>query len=79
MFLRKLILGVVWTTCIYGAVLFLPAGTFHWWRAWVFLGVLAALTIATMVGVMRTRPGLLKERYKGLIQKGQPWMSATRR
>jgi len=73
MFPRKLILGVVWTTCIYGAVLFLPAGTIHWWRAWVFLGVLAVLTIATMVGVLRTRPALLKERYKGLIQKGQPW------
>jgi protein-S-isoprenylcysteine O-methyltransferase Ste14 len=73
MFLRKLILGVVWTASIYGAVLFLPAGTFRWWRAWVFLGVLTVLTVATMVGVLRTRPGLLKERYKGLIQKGQPW------
>jgi protein-S-isoprenylcysteine O-methyltransferase Ste14 len=72
MFVRKLILGVVWTVCTYGAVLFLPAGTLHWWRAWVFLGVLTVLTIATMVGVLRTRPGLLKERYKGLIQKGQP-------
>jgi protein-S-isoprenylcysteine O-methyltransferase Ste14 len=72
MFLRKLILGVLWNTAIYGAVLFVPAGTFRWWRAWVFLGVLNVLTIATMVGVMRTRPGLLKERYKGLVQKGQP-------
>jgi len=27
-----------------------------------------------MVGVLRSRPGLLKERYKGLVQKGQPWI-----
>lgn len=74
MFLRKLIFGIVWTTCTYGAVLFLPAGTFYWWRAWVFLGGLTVLTSATMVGVMRTRPGLLNERYKGIVQKGQPWV-----
>lgn len=71
MFLRKLILGVAWNTTTYGAVLFLPAGTLDW-CAWVFLGVLTVLTIATLVGVLRTRPGLMKERDKGIIQKGQP-------
>ena len=51
---------------------FLPARTFDWWRAWVLIGVLLVATIVTMVSVMRTRPELLKERLKGLIQKGQP-------
>src|SRR5207253_582567 len=74
MFVRKLILGVVWNLAIFGAMLFLPAGTLHWWRAWVLMGVLLVSTVATMVGVLRTRPGLLKERSKGLIQKGQPWV-----
>jgi protein-S-isoprenylcysteine O-methyltransferase Ste14 len=74
MFLRRLILGVAWNTLTYGLVLFAPAGRLDWWRAWVFLGVLAVSTIVTTVGVMRTRPGLLNERYKGLIQKGQPWI-----
>ena len=73
MFLRKLILGLLWNTAIYTAVLFVPAGTFRWWRAWVFLCVIMVSTVATMVGVMRTRTGLLNERYKGLVQKGQPW------
>jgi protein-S-isoprenylcysteine O-methyltransferase Ste14 len=57
---------------VFGTLLFLPAGTFDWWRAWVLIGVLLIATIATMFSVMRTRPELLKERLKGLIQKGQP-------
>jgi protein-S-isoprenylcysteine O-methyltransferase Ste14 len=73
MFLRRLILAIVWNTATYVIVLFGPAGRFDWWRAWVFLGILNTLTVAMLVGVLRTRPGLLKERYKGLIQKGQPW------
>jgi protein-S-isoprenylcysteine O-methyltransferase Ste14 len=72
MFTRKLIFGVVWNVAIYGGVLFLVAGKLDWWRAWIFLGVLAITTIATMWFVFRTRPGLLKERLKGTIQRGQP-------
>lgn len=72
MFVRRLILGVAYNLATFSAMLFLPAGTVHWWRAWVLIGVILVATTATMVGVMRTRPGLLKERFKGLIQKGQP-------
>ena len=28
----------------FGAMLFLPAGTFHYWQAWVFLAVFALST-----------------------------------
>jgi protein-S-isoprenylcysteine O-methyltransferase Ste14 len=72
MFTRKLILGVVWNTLIFGIALFAPAGTLHWWRAWVLLGVLFVATIVTMIVVFRTRQDLLRERLKGIIQKGQP-------
>jgi protein-S-isoprenylcysteine O-methyltransferase Ste14 len=74
MFARKLILGFVWNFATFAAMLFLPAGTIHWWRAWVLMAVVLALTTTTMVAVLRTREGLLKERFKGLIQKGQPWI-----
>src|SRR6476620_8254096 len=74
MFLRKLILGIVWNFASFGAALFIPAGTIHWWRAWVLMGVLLVSTTVTMVAVLRTREGLLKERFKGIIQKGQPWV-----
>src|SRR3954470_21989109 len=72
MFARKLFLSVVWNVSTYGGVLFLVAGRFDWWRAWVFLLVMAIATIVTMATVFRTRPGLLKERLKGTIQRGQP-------
>jgi protein-S-isoprenylcysteine O-methyltransferase Ste14 len=72
MFIRRLVFAVVWNTGIYGAVLFLTAGTLDWWRAWVLLGVISVSTVAMLTFVLRTRPGLLNERYKGLIQKGQP-------
>jgi protein-S-isoprenylcysteine O-methyltransferase Ste14 len=73
MFIRRVILSIVWNLFIFGTLLFLPAGTFHWWRAWVLMGVLLVATLITMLSVFRTRPELLKERVKGLIQKGQPW------
>ena len=72
MFAVRVVYSVLWNTLTYGAVLFLTAGTLHWWRAWVLLGVLVVATVATMLGVMRTRPDLLRERLKGLVQKGQP-------
>jgi protein-S-isoprenylcysteine O-methyltransferase Ste14 len=73
-FIRRLVLGIAWNTATLGAALFGPAGTLHWWRAWVVLGAIAIGGVVTMVGVLRTRPGLLNERFKGLIQKGQPWI-----
>lgn len=72
MFLRRLILGTVWNLATFGGLLFLPAGTIDWWRTWVLLGLLLVATGATMVAVFRTRQDLLRERFKGVIQKGQP-------
>ena len=72
MFIRKLILSVVWNAGAFALALFPAAGTVRWWRAWVLLGVVVVATVTTMVGIFRTRQDLLNERMKGLIQKGQP-------
>jgi protein-S-isoprenylcysteine O-methyltransferase Ste14 len=72
MFYRRLVISVFWNTGVYGAALFLTADTLDWWRAWVLLGMIAVATVATMLGVFRTRPELLAERMKGMVQKGQP-------
>jgi protein-S-isoprenylcysteine O-methyltransferase Ste14 len=69
----KLIAGIIFPLVIFGGFLFLPAGTLHWWRAWLFLGVVFVSTMATMVSVFPGRKDLLSERYKPLIQKGQPF------
>jgi protein-S-isoprenylcysteine O-methyltransferase Ste14 len=71
-FFRRLLFSVFWNAGTYGAALFLAAGTFDWWRAWVLVGMIAVGTLATMLLVFRTRPDLLRERMKGMVQKGQP-------
>ena len=68
----KLIGGVGYSVIFFGGALFLGARTFHWWRAWVFLGVVLVAAATTMFGIFPSRPELLDERYKAPLQKGQP-------
>ncbi|MBV8179332.1 MAG: isoprenylcysteine carboxylmethyltransferase family protein [Mycobacterium sp.] len=49
----------------FGLMLFLPAGTFHYWQAWVFLGVFALSTWIPSVYLMRTNPAALERRMRG--------------
>jgi protein-S-isoprenylcysteine O-methyltransferase Ste14 len=72
MFIFKKIFGVVLNVAIFGVLLFGPAGTLRWWRAWVFLGVVMVGVIATMIGAFSANEELLDERYKPPIQQGQP-------
>lgn len=72
MLVFKLIASVVLNVVIFAALLFVPAGTLAWWRAWVFLGVILIAASATMFGIFPGRPELLDERYKSPVQKGQP-------
>jgi len=71
-FISKLIFGVIYNLILFGALLFLPAGTFDWPRAWVFLGFVLIGTTATLVLVFPGREDLLNERFKPPVQKGQP-------
>ena len=72
MFIVKFIVSLIMNVGIFGGLLFLPAGTLDWWRAWLFLGVVFISTAATLLGVFRSRQDLLDERFKPPIQKGQP-------
>jgi protein-S-isoprenylcysteine O-methyltransferase Ste14 len=66
------IAGVLFNVVIFGVLLFGPAGTIDWWRAWVFLGVVLITTVLTMVTTFRGNEELLNERFKPPIQKDQP-------
>jgi protein-S-isoprenylcysteine O-methyltransferase Ste14 len=68
----KLIAGVLFNVAIFGGLLFLPASTLDWWRAWVFLGVVFVGTVASTVSLFRVNKDLLAERFKPPVQKGQP-------
>ncbi|ORV06361.1 methyltransferase family protein [Mycobacterium celatum] len=46
----------------FGLMLFLPAGTFHYWQAWVFLAVFAVTTWIPSNYLMRTNPAALERR-----------------
>jgi protein-S-isoprenylcysteine O-methyltransferase Ste14 len=68
----RLSIGLVFNVAFYALLLFLPAGTLHWWRAWVFLAVTLSVTIAAVWSIFPDNAGLLSERSRGVIQKGQP-------
>jgi protein-S-isoprenylcysteine O-methyltransferase Ste14 len=70
--LGKSILGLAVEMAIFGGCLLLPAPTWQWRRAWVFLGVILVASVATLLTVFRGQPGLLDERFKPPLQKGQP-------
>lgn len=68
----KLVFGILLNVALFGCALFLPAGTFDWWRAWVFLGITLMNAVTGTVILYRSSEELLKERFKPMIQKGQP-------
>jgi protein-S-isoprenylcysteine O-methyltransferase Ste14 len=68
----KVIAGVVCTVAFYALLLFVPAGTLRWWRAWAFLAVTVAVMAAAIYSILPDNAGLFSERARGVIQKGQP-------
>jgi protein-S-isoprenylcysteine O-methyltransferase Ste14 len=50
---------------VFGSMLFLPAGTFNYWQAWVFLAVVAIAAWAPSIYVLRTNPDAIQARMRG--------------
>jgi protein-S-isoprenylcysteine O-methyltransferase Ste14 len=65
----KLVAGVVSNALVFAVPLFVFAGTLNWWRAWVVVGLMFAGSVWSVVSLPR---GVLQERLKGPVQKGQP-------
>jgi len=68
----KVVAGVVFNVVFYALLLFVPAGTLHWWRAWVFLAVTVGVMAAVIFSILPDNADLFSQRAKGIIQKGQP-------
>ena len=64
--------GVVLYVLLFALLLFAPAGTLHWPRAWILLGVLLIVRLVAVVSVLRVNPTLLSERSRFPLQQGQP-------
>ena len=71
--LTKFVFGLL----LVGLLLFLPAGTFAYWQAWLFIGILfVPMFIAGIVLIVR-QPELLRKRLDAKEQQqGQKWVVA---
>ena len=69
----RVFMGVVAYVTLFAILLFVPAGTLAWGRAWVLLAVLLVVRTAGALAVFRVNPALLRERAKLPVQRDQPW------
>ena len=70
--MSRILLRVTADAGVVGVVLFLAAGTLAWRRAWVLLGVLLVVRVASAIAVFRVNPALLRERATVLMHRDQP-------
>jgi protein-S-isoprenylcysteine O-methyltransferase Ste14 len=49
---------------VFGALLFVPAGTLHYWQAWVFLAVFTILSLYSAVYLFRKNPAVVERRMR---------------
>ena len=58
-------LSLIVLTVVMGLLLFIPAGTIHYWQAWVYLSIFTGASILTTLYLMKEDPALLKRRMRG--------------
>ena len=60
-----------------GLLLFLPAGTFYFWQAWLFIGILFGPMFIAGIVLMIRQPELLRKRLDAKEKQGeQKWVVA---
>jgi protein-S-isoprenylcysteine O-methyltransferase Ste14 len=60
----RLAASSIWGLAFFGVLLFLPAGTFNYWQAWVFITVFTVATAVPSVYLARTDPAALQRRME---------------
>ena len=58
-------LSLVVLTVVMGLLLFIPAGTIHYWQAWVYLLIFMGASLLTTLYLMKKDPALLNRRMRG--------------
>jgi len=48
-----------------GLLIFVPAGTIHYWQGWVYLSIFMGASVLTTLDLMRRDPALLERRMRG--------------
>jgi protein-S-isoprenylcysteine O-methyltransferase Ste14 len=70
--IARLVFAIVIQLLLLGIMLFLPAGTWHWWRAWWLIGLFLVAAVVTTTNLFPTHGALLEERLGPLFREGQP-------
>jgi protein-S-isoprenylcysteine O-methyltransferase Ste14 len=60
---KMLVFGLV-ESVVFGLMLFLPAGTFNYWQAWLLLAVFALSTWIPSIYLLRTNPVAVQRRMR---------------
>ncbi len=59
------LLSLVVLTVVMGLLLFISAGTIHYWQAWVYLFIFMGASLLTTLYLMKRDPALLNRRMRG--------------
>ena len=68
---RKALLSVPALTAVVGAIIFVAAGTLHYWQAWLYLLVFMLVSLFITIYLIKNDPELLKRRMRGGPQAEQ--------
>ncbi|MGO9613797.1 MAG: methyltransferase family protein [Dissulfurispiraceae bacterium] len=58
-------LSLVVLAVVMGLLLFISAGTIHYWHAWVYLSIFTGASLLTTLYLMKKDPALLERRMRG--------------
>lgn len=72
MLLPRLVRTVILQLLVIVVLLFGLAGTWHWWQAWVLIGVMAIGSVVTIAALYPRHEAVLEERMKGPLRPDQP-------
>jgi protein-S-isoprenylcysteine O-methyltransferase Ste14 len=61
----KTLFSLVALSVAMGLLLFVPAGTIHYWQAWVYLAIFAGASLLISLYLLKKDPALLKRRMSG--------------
>ncbi|HTC31651.1 MAG TPA: isoprenylcysteine carboxylmethyltransferase family protein [Candidatus Acidoferrum sp.] len=69
---RLALTGVAINAALFILVLFVPAWTLDWSRAWVIVAIVIVGTAGSTIDLAHANTGLIEERYKSPVQPSQP-------
>ncbi len=59
---------------VMGILLFVSAGTMHYWQAWVYLTIFIGASLLTTIYLMKKDPALLRRRMRGGPNAACAWL-----